>query len=786
MKLRKADTPQDFSEAIKRRPVNTRPVEAEELAENLLNYFNGVDYQARRAANRAILTVYANYENKYFGEVDELTGTWHDEPLLGNEVNFSVPLFRAHVDTGITFYSKAKPQYEASPRVRNYQLEALAEMCEAVSSKEYQRMMTPEVIQREAQYLFLAGQSFRQIYPAVSDESPLHVTYVTKTDTVTAVNSTCLDCGYAERAAMEQCPQCLSTNIEVAQSDEEVTYDSPVAQKLPRPQVSIPNPISIQTDFSAPVFRQSSFVIKRRLISKQQAEYYYGVDLEGTFTPTDFSADVLDRQAKEPQLGNLFNSNFTDSFVPFSSYFNSQTEKVQEVEMFLDPCEYSLYSIKTELLMEKFPDGVYIHIVGDRLVEMKPSKRTREWIGLVCGRRPSASGGFGMMHLAEMNDLINNAVNLEYSIARTCGFPLTLIRSRYLKEVPQALQTVLLDNLPDDVSLDDVVTRLSSANPSGILGVLTGKFEGWMQFAGATWSATGGAADARDMMGTATGALAVQEMMNDRLGLAVQARVQADIETHYSILEYIQADKSEANMELLSSQFDAATVKMFFEADIRSLIRFTLIEGTEEPKSDSVSTLKAQVFAQMTASLSNLSEIDKAAYLDIISTFGDSLGLPVEVGKGRKEKNLAQNRIRQVETMYKDMSSQGLAQDEMQMAGIIAQQILSQDQVLFAFDPSIELTLYDYEALCETYSDWLQSNDGQNSQSAVRGAVALLYSYAQKVQMAKEDQEFQMNLARQTQAAVYMAQAGGVTPPALETSDEDDPEEEEGEMSVGR
>jgi hypothetical protein len=783
MKLKRADTPQDFQAAVMNRAANNRPVEPEELAENLMKHYNGADYSARRAANRAILTVYANYENKYFGEVDELTGTWKDDDLLGNEVNFSVPLFRAHVDTGITFYCKAKPQYEAKPRAKNYSLSALAAMCQSVAETEYRRMFTNEVIQREAQYLFLAGQSFRQIYPAVSEESPLHITYKTHTEPINKVISQCEACGLVAEEEMEQCPNCFSP-MSVSSEPSEVSYDVPVATKVERPQVSIPNPLSVQTDFSSPVFKQSPFTIKRRLISRSQAEYYYGVDLSNSFTPTDFSADVLERQSKEPQLGQLYNTDTVDSIAPFSSYFVSQVEKVQEVEMWLDPCEYSLFSIQNELLMEKYPDGLYIHIVGDKLIEMKPIKRTREWIGLVCGRRPSAAGGFGMMHLAEMNDLINNAINLEYSIARTCGFPLTVIRSRYLKEVPQALQTLLLDNLPDDVPLGEVIQRLASSNPSGVLGVLSSRFEGYMQFAGATWSATGGAADARDMMGTATGALAVQEMMNDRLGLAVQTRVQADIETMYSILEYIQSDKSEANVELLMNDFDSATVKMFFEADLRSLIQFALVEGTEEPKTDSVSTLKAQVFAQMTASLSNLSEIDKPAYLDIISTFGDSLGLPVEVGKGRKEKNVAQNRIKQAEAMYKQVSAEGGAEDELQLGAQIAQQVLAQDQPLFMVDPSIELTLYDYQALMESYSDWLQSNDGQNSPPALRTAVAIFYSYAQNVQMRKEEQEFQMNLARQTQAALYMGQAAPVQQNVQQMADEEEAAEEEGDIQT--
>jgi hypothetical protein len=493
-----------------------------------------------------------------------------------------------------------------------------------------------------------------------------------------------------------------------------------------------------------------------------------------------------------------------------------QNETVEEIEMWLEPCEYGLYFADGSMLVEKYPEGLYIKVVGNVLVDYRPANLFVEWKRIQYGFRPASSLGKGLVHLAEMNDTINNLLSLDYAILRTHGFPLRIIDQKYINQVPEALQTFFVNNKTSDVGLDDMIHTEFPSNTSPMVGILSQKVEGWMQHIGGLMNPTGLPNDLKQVMGTATGASSMQEMMNDRMGTVIQMRVEADIDTMYTILMYLQADPR--NRTLFLEHYDETTVDRFFNCeDFRGMFTFDVVKGTDQPQLESVNAFKAQTFATNAANLTGLSQYNPAMFMDIIDMLGTTMNIPVDIGTGRKERNLASNKIGRIKELYKAQSQspdfqtltpqmQGMAmfnavteKDRQVMETVIqskmgelAAQLQEAEKVTGQkVDPMamammakevasrIEASLYDYPALIETYSDWMQSDEGQSAPIPIQTAVGMLFLYAIDMKAEKERQEQERAIMLQQQMTLAS------TPP--QPAEDDKPQvKKDGSTGAGR
>lgn len=775
-----------------------------DVVATLLQHYTMLDIDARHGFARMALTMFSNYENKWDGDYSEINGIWEELDETGNDFGLTVPLFTAAVDTMITNYTKVKPDYIAKPFIDNFQNRQLAKMCQEIAGSELKRMLTAGKLQREGMYLALATVSYRHIVPEIDKHSPAVPIMKRGTVEQEIEAGECPNCQQQTPTPQGNCPDCL-TPVEPTKQMQTVETEREEYEKLPRPSIKIYNPVSIQPDFDAPEWDDTEFLIKRRRITRTKAEFDYQIDLSLGYTNRTPEATVLDNRQREP-LSKIVNSNNVTLF-SFEQYNRLQNEKVEEIQMWLKPSQYGLYFADEGFLMQSYPEGLYIKVIGNILVDYRPTNLSVEWKRLQYGYRPSSSLGKGLVHLAEMNDTINNLLSLDYAILRTHGFPVTIIDQRYINQVPEALQVFFVNNRPSEVGLGDMIHTEYPSNTSPMVGVLSQKVEGWMQHIGGIMNPTGLPQDLKQVMGTATGASSMQEMMNDRMGTLIQNRVEADIDTMFTILMYLKADQR--NRILFMEKYDESTVNKFFtEIDLRGLFSFEVVKGTDQPSLESVNAFKAQTFASNAANLTGLSQYNPNLFLDIISMVGDQMNIPMEIGTGRKERNLANNKITRIKELYKQQAND----PDMQMltpenAGLVLfnavtekdrrvmEQIINskmqelQGQLEQAqkatgqkADPlalmmmaqevarRIESNLYDYPALIETYSDWVQSDEGQSAPIPIQTAVGMLYLYSIDMKEAKEQQDMQKAMLMQagmTQATVSAGGQGGGNAPKV-------------------
>ena len=799
------------SEKLQRR-IAEKPMLMEDVADRLYEHYRTLDVTARKDFMRTALTMYANYENRWSGEVNLLSGNWVDSTKSSVDVDFTIPLLTSLVDTHTTFYTKTRPQYIARPLMKDSISRRVAKMCEEIAGAELDRMLTYSNLQRESQYMTLATVSYRRLDPDIVPHSPQLKSLGMEMQDTMSQEVNCPSCGYKEQrpiaqeveepgdsAAMDQdqdtCPECLGQMQQgsTTMGQQEVPVETVV--RLPRLKLTIPNPVYIQTDFNASDFKDAKFAIKRKRIPKHTAEFYYQIDLTSADTAQSSIEAQIDERKQRESLGHM------SAYLPSdlgSTPSVDRWEKVEEIEFWLDPCEYGLYFVDGSILGVKYPEGMYLKIVGNVLVSVRPAVKNEELIRVQQGVRPASNTGMGMVHLAELNELINNEISLEYSILMTYGFPLQLLRGKYLKELPAALQTFVIEKIPDTVGLDTLIHREQPANTSGMLGILSQRVEGYMQQIGGTFTSSGMTPQMKQMMGTATGASAIQEMMSDRMGLSVQMRVEADIQTLDAILRFFRKDTRNRQW-LIDSGYDEVVVDYFYKNEPDGIFFFEAAKGTDEPSLDAVNTFKVQSFASLVAPLTGVHQLDPALFYDIVDQLGKALNLPMGIGTGRKERNLADARIDRLKELYRQekdnpitaqmdpvalgdtlfkavmtkerMMIESITQTRLQNAGAIPQspeeQMVAQ-QTAQLMTAKVEAYLYDYNALQEAYSDWLQSDEGQTADMPMQIAVGLLFTYS----LDMMDKRKQMDL--QTQLASMQA-AGAMTgdPTAVGEQSED-------------
>ena len=744
----------------------------------LIDRYTKKDAKARQQLNRSILTMFANYDNKFNGLIND-SGLWIDDEIGSNDYAFSVPLFKAHVDTALTFYSKTKPRYPVTSRVKSYRYTQLANMCKEIVAREYSRLMTYETIQREGQYALLGGKVSRHLKMRLDEKSRQHFKEETLSTTLTGHEAECGNCGnqffLPTTVQNAVCPECLSDQVAL----KEEVYESQklkVGYRIPRLQLEILNPVTLQTDFAA---GPSTFRVVRGSIERHKAEFQYRRAFGGKRN-TSAETAALKLFATEPLIEGLDMYHLTDASAMqdiLTTVFDQESELLPVVKVWMDPCEYGTVMIKGKPAYEHFPDGLHLKFINSLLVEVKSSKQALEWVDIVAGIRPGSNQGSGLMHLAGINNLINNAVNLEYSVLRASGFPITVIREKYMQGiVPEANNAILLKDVPDDISNEQIVSRLPAYSASGMLGIMSQRFEQYMQYAGATFSFTSGSNDMKNMMGTATGASAIQEAMTDRLGLILQMRIQADIQMNYNLLELMQQNRTPELEAELKEEFDGDVVDLFFEADLQAILNIEAEKGSDTPALESLNVYKMQTFAQLTASLTGLREFDPSSFYDLIGAIGDSLNLPVELGSGRKEKHYANVQIAKAESLYQDLIQQQETAQMMpdQIAMMLFEAITGEEKMLLSVVPDVEATLFDHKALAEIQSDWVQSKAGIESPLPVKMCVVMMYGYHMEILNQME----QAAMAQQQAMIDAAEKAKNGVPPGAPVGEEPPPEEQ--------
>jgi hypothetical protein len=328
-----------------------------------------------------------------------------------------------------------------------------------------------------------------------------------------------------------------------------------------------------------------------------------------------------------------------------------------------------------------------------------------------------------------LQDIINDDFNQKYAIKMTSARPLTILNRQAVKELPMAGQFLSVDKLPSTVNgLDWAVKQLpgQAAAEDGTSAWI----EGMMQFIGGTYSLQGhvGAPDAK-VAGTATGAAMMNENANGRMIGPIMQRIAADKELMLQILENIRDYSAPEQRKELAKRFGPDVVESFFNCNFRQTLSISVKENTDTPRSMALTQANIMAFGQIASGLK-----DVPWGLELLSTMGDVLGIPFEIGPGRSDRREAEYRLNKLAAI----EARALAKNPSFLADTAAAATRMYEVMAEICAPLVDPFMHEHESFKDVYKDWLFGERAKTSSDAMKAVVGKLWFDHFEAQQAQQ------------------------------------------------
>lgn len=698
---------------------------------------------------------------------DYVNGVYTDLSRDG-DFAYTIPVIEGHVEQAFMQMLKTRVEYEFSPKNKgNPSHVQLSGMAETLAVAEKDRLMTEDLLMDEIQNAIVAGESYRCLIWGIPEHprTVKRVNYKTE-DIEIPGGRKCRACNADVPEGEEACSSCGATFIKEIPAARAVrntargTKEVPLCENILR----IPHPMAVKRDLGAQKFPESSYVLESDYLSKQEAEWLYQTIITSSEGLTEEMRVRQDLERSSTQTDAIVGSANPQGYTASQQ---SAGRDVQRDRLYVDVSRYGHFPCSVEetlpddtklpkgtILGDKYPRGLFIEYVGDKVMKFKPLNWRRRWSVVLYKKQAGSGKGKGMQSLIPLQDIVNDTFNLDYGIAMSSGRPLTVINGKYIDEPPEAGQFLKVNKAGVD-DVNKVVAQFPGQSASGIVPMIGERIDSAMQFIEGTYSLQGsvGAPDQR-AMGTATGIAAVTENSSGRFIGPIKQRIHADKELMFQILENIRDFSSPEQKKELAKRFGPDVCAIFFQCNFRQTLNIGIAQNTDQPRSMALTQANMFALAQAAASLK-----DAPGGMEILSMMADNLGFPLNIGAGRSDRREAEYRLNKLAAIEERITAKNpayllnaqVAAGQMfalleEFCGVLAlpdevppelaetPEGKAQNEMRAAF-----IFMPDHPSFMDTYKDALLSEEAKASWSDARKLVAVqLWMEHYKAQLAGE------------------------------------------------
>lgn len=391
-----------------------------------------------------------------------------------------------------------------------------------------------------------------------------------------------------------------------------------------------------------------------------------------------------------------------------------------------------------------FPAGLYYSRVGKRITLVAPQSPS-ECLTHAVNSIGEGFHGHGEWDLAELQDQATEAKSMKMNSAmlesaqplfvRTGYFDINSLENKFGLIVP-------VENLPNDINLDALSSRLKPSQPPGEAYQLGEEIKGQMQQRAGAFSTTSDAPDVK-AMGTATGIATLSEQASGRRGPALQLYAQMEVEHAYQKLELRQKFWPEKMFEAAARDLGQESIKWFRECNIRRDISITVVPDSWMPRTDEEKQMRLQQYLALTGSIM-AAKGDMKMLDEVLRKANEIFGADLDFGDTEKqsvEAMLRLDKLRDVaaftESTFGEMlyaPDGSISEEAMTLAFTETAKMLRinhtpvSPQDIFA-DLPIDAMFDTHAEFEEAYTDWLRSAEGQQASPFLRSLVHKLAEY---------------------------------------------------------
>lgn len=733
----------------------------------LVKMIDGENHEEEMRRVRKVTKMMRYYRGEQRGFWSASTGEWvpinpdEFEPrdaamlLINNQI-------RPQIKSLSKEWERSRTRMKARPTDDSVEKKGAARYATARLQMLQDKLMPQSFRQREAKSAFLAGNYLR--YTSQNRFAKGGVASVPKIEKFKSkVHEDFWECpscdsegDMSELRAGKTCPECGFKNVTVRQGrEQELSKIGKIEKfKVGFPETRLVDVREVKVHLRARNIGQTPYLRRRQfmLVPVLKEKFPWA-----NIKPTPATPIMKYIQETELATGG---AGSRSSLMNFEEYgikgLGGMTEFVQ---VWIRPSLYFEYSAKKDVklgngtfirkgdkFIEKYPDGMYVALSGEELLDLRREIMDRYWAHGSYDTLIESFWGDGLDDLIPMQEYVNEmqslfVENIIYNASPKIIYNPFLIESAMLNNNPAEMVPMSRQARREDKPANAVYQMEGMSIARDVPEAMMKAVDDMRTMSGAHLAMQG---SNDKSLTTATSMSIAREAGLALLGPPLALKSEVDVTWAYQVLHLTQEYWVDGVSDKLLGDYSVQEAKHFRQCDIDTDLEIVVEEGSWIPRTEL--EIRNDFLMFVTAGGIPLGFANPMVPYEIKQRAAELMRMPIELDKLQPDIRNAQIRIEQVQA-----AAQAIIR-----AGVISPEEENEELVqLIVADVPVDPQIDEHTIFIDTYKSWMKKDEGRLSPTIVVDSIKFLISKHEEVIQQQRDEQFQTE-ARYAMAAQAM------------------------------
>ncbi len=553
------------------------------------------------------------YNGEQYGFWDDDSGTYQTvEPNSRRKFYINNHL-SSFIDATQKEWARSKTELTVHPADDRPESAGAARIASHILAHYQRKLRNPIDHQEEGLIAAMCGSYFRYSYFSTNAVGGMgRWPQIEKTSVKIAPDAFLCQCGNAGSVeelipsmdGTSNCAECGNPNVQIIESPTTEVDQVSGYEERPRGDIVSENvdPFEIKLHPKARSGRveSSPYLYRERRVHRAVLEDVFpNIDVPkfGETLDDGYGSGLKEQKWLERSAGNVSEGN---RFGNITNNRDADDDTVIFRQIWLDPPLYGRYTFpedttvgdgiqipKDTPLKELFPDGLYIGLIGNNIVDVRNENKNKHWVAGVYRILPTSFWGRGIEDAVWQQRLLNDVYNLMVEYLKRCSVPTVLYNSLMIEPGSfgnQPGELIPVENGGPDVPLDRLYLQVPAPNLPAHIPNFIEQCKRDMQTQIGAFSTLTGAPDVD--ITTATGIKLLREASVALIAMALAIKAEVDAIWGQQILELAKDNLLTPQAFPVNGQYGQQEIKWFSSVDIAAQLVVSYAEHSVIPRSE--------------------------------------------------------------------------------------------------------------------------------------------------------------------------------------------------------
>lgn len=700
------------------------------------------------------------YEGRQLGYISNYTGRWVDVDPKPGDPYYINNQYRYFVKSITKEWVRSNAEMLVNAKSDDPKQIGKARIARVILQDYQRKIWTADLRQTESKHAVLNGNYFRYTYWSAAAGQMMDMPiYENRTMAMGDPSYYCPACGsegYLDQTELEMgdqfptCPDCGADGMEVQEPEQMNVPVQTGSQPIMSGDVvtEVVDPMEIKLHMHARRLEDSPYLRRKRIVLREiiEAAYpwvEYPLANPSAWTSLHYQEDL------ELSPGNVSVGGIRADYAEAGTGINQRM--VEFSQFWLEPVLYGSYAVSKDeelangtvlpagtALRDLFPDGLYIAMVGQTVVDLRGENKGDHWCHGVYDLIPSRIWGDGTEDSVEQQRQLNEIDSLIIENIMNCDAPMTIYNPLKIKRGQISGKPREVVPLNNATLSDEPAKYFWQPNPRPLppeVPMKSQQIKQDMQSQFGSFAIETGIPDAN--VKTATGMSIVRDAAVSMLGVPLELKSAVDVRWANQVLKLVQKNWIGERYIPLMGQYGQPEGQWFAESDIDGEFEITVRQHSWMPRNEL--ELRNDILEALVAGGVPFGIFNPQFPPDAKALVAQRLNIPFDADR-----------------QSADARKQRLEIDKIKMAVDVAMTNMI-DPIMFAAEQvAVEPLVDDHMTHVETVRAYLKTDQGDAEPMEIRAA---LLQHLQMHMQAK--MQLDMEMAMMMGAMMPQDQAGG-------------------------